>query len=61
MSSLEQDIIDKQTLIDEKDEEIQNLQDNAGDDTHHIEGNEGETGKSGESAQEMYNLIKDVV
>lgn len=62
MNALEQDVSDKQTLIDEKDEEIQNLQDNAGDDTPRIEGNDNdESGKSGESAQEMYNLIKDFV
>lgn len=61
MNALEQDVSNKQTLIDEKDEEIQNLQDNAGDDTRHIEGEEGEPGKSGESAQDMYNFIKDFV
>lgn len=62
MSNLEQEVIDKQTLIDEKDEEIKNLQDNAGDDTPRIEGNDNdESGKSGESAQDMYNLIKDLV
>lgn len=60
MNALEHDVSDKQTLIDEKDEEIQNLQDNAGDDTRHIEGEE-ETGKTGKSAQEMYNLIKDYI
>ena len=57
MNALEQEVSDKQDLIDKKDEEIQNLQDNAGDDTTHIEGGEG-SGKSGESAQEMYNHIK---
>lgn len=57
MNALEQEVSDKQALIDEKDEEIQNLQDNAGDDTTHIEGGEG-AGKSGESAQEMFNQIK---
>lgn len=60
MDALEQEVADKQTLIDQKEEEIQNLQDNPGDETRHIEGAE-ETGKSGESASEMYNLIKDCI
>ena len=62
VKSLEKDNLDQQTLIAEKDEEIQNLQDNAGDETRHIEGDDdADTGKNGESAQDMYNLIKDVI
>ena len=41
MNALEQDVTDKQTLIDQKEEQITNLKKGDGDGTSHIEGGEG--------------------
>lgn len=57
VTSLEKDDSDKQKLIDEKDEQIQNLNKNAGDDTKHIEG-EGDTPSNVfKEAKDLYESI----
>lgn len=60
MNTLEQDVTDKQTLIDQKDEQIKNLKNGDGDETRHIEGEEGD-GKSDVTAKSMYNDVKDFI
>ena len=60
VNTLEQDVADKQTLLDQKDEQITNLKNGDGDETHHIEGGDGD-GKSDVTAQSMYNEVKDFI
>lgn len=58
ISALDQDAIDKQKLIDEKDEQIKNLKKGDGDDTHHIEGGENEeAGNVFNDAKQLYESI----
>ncbi len=61
INSLEKDISDKQTLMDEKDEQIENLKNGDGDDTHHIEGDDDQGKKSDVSAMSMFNEVKDYI
>lgn len=60
VNTLEQDITDKQTLIDQKEDQINNLKNDDGDETRHIEGEE-KNGKSDVTAQSMYNDVKDFI
>ena len=59
VNTLEQDVTDKQTLIDQKEEQITNLKNGDGAETSHIEG-EGD-GKSDVTVQSMYNKVKDFI
>lgn len=60
MNALEQDVSDKQTLLDDKEQQIKNLKNGDGDETHNIEGEEDD-GKSDVTAQTMYNDVKDFI
>lgn len=57
VGDLEKDSSDKQTLIDQKEEQINNLKKSAGDDTHHIEGEEGEQSNIFKDAKDLYDSI----
>lgn len=60
MNALEEDVSDKQTLLDERDQQIKNLKNGDGDETHDIKGEEND-GKSDVTAQSMYNDVKDYI
>lgn len=60
INTLEQDVSDKQTLLDEKEEQIENLKNADGDETHHVEGGEDDK-KTNVTAQSMYNEVKDFI
>lgn len=57
VTSLEKDNSDKQTLLDQKDEQIQNLNKGAGDETRHIEGEEGTPSNIFKDAKDLYDSI----
>lgn len=57
VTSLEKDNSDKQILIDQKDEQIKNLNRGAGDDTKHIEGGEDTPSNIFKDAKELYDSI----
>lgn len=57
VTSLEQENSDKQTLIDQKDEQIKNLKKGAGDDTPHIEGGEDTPMNIFSEAKSLYESI----
>lgn len=60
INALDKDVVDKQKLIDEKDEQITNLKKGDGAETPKIEGENGD-GKSDVTAQSMYNEVKDLI
>ena len=60
MNALEQDVSDKQALLEEKEEQINNLKNGDGDETNHVEGENGD-GKSDVTAQSMYNDVRDFI
>lgn len=57
VTSLEKDNSDKQTLLDQKEEQIQNLNKGAGDETKHIEGEEGTPFNIFKDAKDLYDSI----
>ena len=58
MNTLEQNVSDKQTLLNEKEEQIKNLKQNDGDETRHIEGGEGEDKQDiFKEAKDLYNSL----
>lgn len=60
LSALENDVADKQTIIDQKDDQIKNLKNADGEDTPRIEGDD--EGKNAVvSAQSMFNEVKDYI
>lgn len=58
VNTLEQDAVDKQTLIDQKEEQITNLKKGDGDATGHIEGGEGgDKADVFKEAKDLYNSL----
>ena len=62
MDALETENANQKTKLDEQSTQIENLKNNDGGSTTHIEG-EGndDKGNSMQSAQEMFNAVKDLV
>lgn len=57
VDELEKDASDKQTLIDQKEEQIKNLKKSAGDDTPRIEGEDGDHSNVFKDAKDLYESI----
>lgn len=60
MGALENDVADKQKLIEQKDDQIENLKNGDGEETQNIEGDD-ESKNTVINAQSMFNEVKDYI